>query len=370
MVSKVRAAYQTRECAAEFEVANFPLACAATMSTYRNKHEFRELCSGPLIAVGEYRFDIRVVWAVHDDGAVRGDRGLGVYVTRLDRSDGPAVVKLDLRVLNRDVAKSVASIGTCYAPLAFGVGRGCSPSFGSGVGLMDLPLSKVLDASQGFLHDGTLRVECTLSVVAGLERSSSPLLENDTQKEVLDSFRAILRSELYSDVVLKVGGQTIAAHTLVLAARCPVFAAMFSSSMKECTDRVVHIADLEPNAVREMVSFLYTGDVCAEALETDDSATAILQAAHRYQLSSLVERCVCSLSERFKAETVCERLEFADMMGCDTFKEQCLTFMKCHMHEVRETEAYARLVERRPALLRDVIDIITGPPSSKRRRIQ
>eukprot|EP00928_Gymnodinium_smaydae_P080722 TRINITY_DN64369_c0_g1_i1.p1 TRINITY_DN64369_c0_g1~~TRINITY_DN64369_c0_g1_i1.p1 ORF type:complete len:406 (-),score=114.34 TRINITY_DN64369_c0_g1_i1:351-1568(-) len=365
--SKVRAAYRTQECTAEFEIANFLLACSATTSTYRNKHEFREICSGPIISMGPYQFDIRVVWAVHDDGTLRGDRGLGVYVTRLDRSEGPAVVKLDLKVLNVEASKSVASIGTCFAPLAYGVGRGCSPSFGSGIGLMDLPLSKVMDGSQGFLHQGALRVECTLSVVTGLERSSTTTTTTDTRQEILDALSGLLDSKRDADVTLLVGGERIQAHWLVLAARCPVFAAMRDAPMKESSLREIAISDLEADAVRELVRFFYTGGVGAAALETDDAALALLQAAHRYEVASLVERCTRALVERFAVETVCERLEVADLISCETFKAQCLKFIRTHILEVKETAAYGRLAERRPALLRDLIEVITGPSRKKPR---
>lgn len=362
MTARVQAAYRTQEFAAEFEVSNFPLAVAATTSTYRNRNEFREICSGPIISVGEHQFDIRVVWSVHDDGAVRGDRGLGVYVTRLDRSEGrPVVVKLDLKVLNSDTSKSVASFGACYAPLAFGVGRGCSPSFGSGIGLMDLPLSKVLDASQGFLHKGALRVQCALSIVRGLERNSLTVVSTDTRQEVLDTWRRLLETGEHSDVTLRFGDESLEAHWLVLAARSTVFAAMRHTPMKESLGMEICISDLDPMAVRDMVTFLYTGEVRRAAMEADDPALALLQAGHRYEVSSLVGLCASALAERFAVESVSERLEVAEMISSVSFKAQCLKFIRAHILEVKETESYARLVARRPALLKDVIDIITGP---------
>eukprot|EP00929_Paragymnodinium_shiwhaense_P031219 TRINITY_DN17544_c0_g1_i1.p1 TRINITY_DN17544_c0_g1~~TRINITY_DN17544_c0_g1_i1.p1 ORF type:complete len:387 (+),score=89.05 TRINITY_DN17544_c0_g1_i1:108-1268(+) len=369
--SKVKAEYLTRDCTAEFEVANFPLAVAATTSPYRNKHEFREICSGPIITVGDYLFDIRIVWAVHEDNTVRGDRCLGVYVTRLDRSDGPAVVKLDLRVLNTDPQKVVASLGTSYAPLAFGVGRGCSPSFGSGIGLLDLPVSKVLDTSMGFLHNGALRVECMLSVVIRLEKNNPPLeTPIDTKSDLSRDLMELLKSGQQTDVTLCIAGERIPAHSLILAARSRVFAAMLTSCMLEGQgkEKIVEVTQLEPKAVREMVAFLYCGEVSREALESFESALALLQAAHRYEATALIEICAQALGKRLSVENVGECLEVADLYSCQHFKNQCLQFIKGNVADVKGTKGYERLAERRPSLLKDVIEVITEAPSAKRPR--
>merc|ERR1712185_624996 len=111
-----------------------------------------------------------------------------------------------------------------------------------------------------------------------------------------------------------------------------------------------------------MVCFLYCGEVSREMLEVDDFTLALLQAAHRYETGALIELCAQSLSKRLSVENVCERLEVADLYSIQSFKTQCLKFIKVHISDVMGTPAYERLAERRPALLKDVIEVISGPP--------
>jgi len=117
----------------------------------------------------------------------------------------------------------------------------------------------------------------------------------------------------------------------------------------------------------ELISFFYTGEINKDVMSNDESTLALLQAAHRYEAPAVVEKCTAALRSRFTNETASDRLELADMINCPAFKTQCLDFMRQHMHQVQETKSYERLVERRPALLRDIIAAMAGPAPKKRR---
>lgn len=244
---------------------------------------------------------------------------------------------------------------------------GWCPSFEGGNPIIGLNLVKILDSSQGWLHNGSLRIVCLISIVMGLDKAETVDEESTAQKGVCDSFKVLLDSKMFADLTLKVGDEHIRVHSLILAARSPVFCAMFSAGMRESQEKEVTISDLDVEAVRELVSFFYTGEFKKETLENDDSTLALLQAAHRYAAQPLVRKCTAALSSRFTVETVAERLELADLIGCTVFKDQCLEYMRQQMPEVQETASYERLVERRPALLRDVIAAMAGPASKRRR---
>merc|ERR1740139_640623 len=98
-----------------------------------------------------------------------------------------------------------------------------------------------------------------------------------------------------ADVQLRVGSETIEAHSLILSARSPVFDAMWSHDMSESRTRSVEIGDLDVPAVRAMVKFIYTGKLVTEC-SNDDSTVALLKAAHRYEVSDLVQVCVQALT--------------------------------------------------------------------------
>mmetsp|Transcript_2807 Transcript_2807/g.5525 ORF Transcript_2807/g.5525 Transcript_2807/m.5525 type:complete len:274 (-) Transcript_2807:139-960(-) len=273
-----------------------------------------------------------------------------------------------MSLVNREPSKTRGLGATeLYESIGVGSASGWSPSFGAGI--PGLTLGLVLDPSKGWLHENVLRVSAKLTLVLGLEKGpqAAPVVAN-LQQEVCDSYRSLLESHRMADVTLVVGGERIEAHSFVLMARSSVFDAMFSSSMRESREKEVVISDLRASAFRELLSFFYAGSVKKETLDQDDSTINLLQAAHRYEASSLIEVCTNALRSRLTAENVSERLEIADLMGCTVLREQCLEFMQRHMSDVKATDSYAGLVSRHPCLLKDIVDAISGPPKKKRRQ--
>lgn len=372
MIPKVRKVRRTRDFAAEFEVSNVLAAFSANMQISQDNSSFREL-TGPVASLGDYRFEFRLVYGVEKSGALKKDQDIGMYVCRTDSSQGSAFARYEVQVLNREGGKHRKLSAQQYRAFHEASSDGASswgwcPSFEGGNPIIGLSLTKILDVSQGWLHHGALRILCMISIVMGLEKIETTDDEINPQKGVCDSFKALLDSKLFADLTLRVGDEHIRVHSLVLAARSPVFCAMFSTgSMRDSLEKEVTITDLDVEAVLELVSFFYTGEFKKEALESDDSALALLQAAHRYSAAPLVRKCTTALSSRFTVETVSERLELADLIGCAVFKEQCLEYMRQQMPEIQESPSYERLVERRPALLRDVIAAMAGPPPKRRR---
>ena len=66
-------------------------------------------------------------------------------------------------------------------------------------------------------------------------------------------------NERFSDVSLAVNGREFQAHKAILAARSPVFAAMFEHEMEERKQNRVAITDVDDEVLKEMLRFIYTG---------------------------------------------------------------------------------------------------------------
>lgn len=360
----------TQECGGEFKIANFAAACATTKTISEERQECREIGSGPLLVAGGYQFGLVVVWSVNAQGGIDSDSKFGVYVRRHDSVDSDCTVLLEqVEIVNKQDPKSKRCADKKYVSIPPKGGQGWSPAFpATPAGVGGLALSDVLDASKGWLHEGALHVRCKMSIVVGtVTVGTSSVGEMTPQQEVCDALGSILASGSFADFVLRVSGERIDAHSVVLAARSPVFAAMFASPMREGRDKEVVIDDLEASAVRALLSFLYTGTVEVEVLRSDEPALALLQAAHRYEVSSLVERIAKALAARFDVNTVAEWLQVADLIGCKSFRSQCLEFMRQHMPEVQTTESFARLTSNRPAVLADIIAALV-PPAKRRRK--
>merc|ERR1719158_2587792 len=106
-----------------------------------------------------------------------------------------------------------------------------------------------------------------LSVVTYVQATNTPSVPQGGQLVLAEDLRRMLQDGNYSDVTIVVGEQVIDTHRVILAARSPVFDAMLRSNMKEGLAGKIIIEDLDPRAVRDMIGYLYTGDVKQETLD-------------------------------------------------------------------------------------------------------
>ena len=88
-----------------------------------------------------------------------------------------------------------------------------------------------------------------------------------------------------SDVVLRVGDRKFPVHRAILAARSPVFRAMFTSDMKESVAEEIQIEDMEPDVMKEVLKCVYSDQIPVEC------GCDMLIAFDRFGLISLFDRC-------------------------------------------------------------------------------
>ncbi|KAK4470078.1 hypothetical protein MN116_006542 [Schistosoma mekongi] len=139
------------------------------------------------------------------------------------------------------------------------------------------------------------------------------------------------------------------AHKAILAARSPVFAAMFGHGMEESRANRVEITDMEPDTVAEVLRYIYTGQVVG----MNRLAHELLAAADKYQLERLKIMCEEALVESLSVENACDIFGLADMHNAEQLKAHTLEFIMLHAHDVCETEGYEQLVRHRPRLLNE-----------------
>ncbi|VDO05884.1 unnamed protein product [Rodentolepis nana] len=141
------------------------------------------------------------------------------------------------------------------------------------------------------------------------------------------------------------------AHKAILAARSPVFAAMFEHGMAESRANKVYITDVEPDTLAEVLRFIYTGRVIG--LDNPVAAQELLAAADKYQLERLKAMCEEELVYHLTVDSACDILSLADIHSAEQLKTHALDFIMLHAQEVCESEGYDRLVRHRPHLLNE-----------------
>ncbi|KAL6030365.1 hypothetical protein STEG23_034370 [Scotinomys teguina] len=151
----------------------------------------------------------------------------------------------------------------------------------------------------------------------------------------------------FTDCCLVVAGQEFRAHKAILAARSPVFRAMFEHDMEESKRNRVEIHDLEPQVFKTMMDFIYTG----KAPGLDSMADVVLAAADKYRLEHLKVMCEDALCRNLSVENAAHTLILADLHSSEQLKTQALDFITSHASEISQTSSWKIMVGSYPHLV-------------------
>jgi len=127
-----------------------------------------------------------------------------------------------------------------------------------------------------------------------------------------------------SDVVIVCKGDVeLKAHRAVLAARSPVFEAMFTHEMTEKLSGQVKIPDYKMEEMRDFLLFLYHAK-----LGSYEHAAKLLELADRYQVPTLKELCEAYLTSKVTKDNAMEMLELANLFNSDILKQKAFDVVK------------------------------------------
>mmetsp|Transcript_46317 Transcript_46317/g.148758 ORF Transcript_46317/g.148758 Transcript_46317/m.148758 type:complete len:375 (+) Transcript_46317:80-1204(+) len=325
--------------------------------------------SDVITKVGDHSFRLAICWSLDSNLDVTEHSVLGAVVERL-RGAGDPAASVQFRLENKDDMHSVTvpnhdpeaqkySWTLGYYPEPYAVKREDNDGLAR---MLD-----VLDKSKGFLQDGAIVVRCKMKVALPTRRPSTmPSLQLEGPMKLGKQLGGLLDTGRHADVQIIIGAERIAAHSLILSARSPVFEAMWAHAMRENSEMSVTIDDLEPTAVRAMVKFMYTGTLDNE-LANDSITVALMKAAHKYEVADLFDHCNAVLSSDLTEECALNHLMLADMFGSERLRGTCLEFVtrsSQRIARVQQSLTFQELVKTRPHLLAEIL--VAGFPPAKR----
>ncbi|CAH2105646.1 unnamed protein product [Euphydryas editha] len=231
----------------------------------------------------------------------------------------------------------------------------------------------LLDEANGLLPEDKLTIFCEVSVVAdsiNISGQSNVVQFKVPECRLSDDLGALFDNERFSDVTLAVGGREFQAHKAILAARSPVFAAMFEHEMEERKRNRVDITDVDHEVLREMLRFIYTD----RAPNLDKMADDLLAAADKYALDRLKVMCEEALCLSLSVETAADTLILADLHSADQLKAQTIDFINTHATDVMDTAGWKNMISSHPHLIAEAFRALAtqqqqippiGPPRKR-----
>ena len=137
-----------------------------------------------------------------------------------------------------------------------------------------------------------------------------------------------------------------------MAARSPVFMAMFQSNMKEMETKIVTINDFKVEVISEMLNYIYTGTVSSN--DISEISLELLAAADKYQLDLLKDICEESLCSKLEVTNCVELFVVGDMYQTFKLRKMALRLAAENMNSIIETDVFKDLFQQKPVLAWEV----------------
>ena len=166
----------------------------------------------------------------------------------------------------------------------------------------------------------------------------------------LNQLAELLTKQSNCDVHFTLGdGERVGAHALILAARSPVFAAMFAhDAMMEAQTRSVRLDDVQPDVFRSFLHYVYRGKL-SEPL-TEETVQPLYSIADKYAIDDLKADCIDWLLGHVRIENAVPLLAWAHLHAIDQLEEAALEFIARHGKEICPLADWEQLIKNYPQL--------------------
>ncbi|XP_065203294.1 speckle-type POZ protein B-like [Planococcus citri] len=187
------------------------------------------------------------------------------------------------------------------------------------------------------LPEDELRIHCKLHFnreLVNFTSTNDVPIQTDESNNVTHDLEKLLNDKESSDLMINVNGKDYPAHRTILAARSPVFKAMFKDDTTETQQNRIEIKDIDENIFEEVLRYIYTGRV--ENLK--DTALELLPVAEKFNLEHLKNMCVSALSMLLSENTAVKILILSDLSNAEGLKTRAIEYIKANLLEVMRSE--------------------------------
>ncbi|XP_071033425.1 speckle-type POZ protein B-like [Parasteatoda tepidariorum] len=204
------------------------------------------------------------------------------------------------------------------------------------------PVSEVKDNRDKCIKNGRMFILCELFCSGGIEsqaviygnheRNVDNVNDTDIGLHTLQSdIRNLFSDKTLCDVKIRVEDEIVQAHKSILAARSPVFHAMFQLDMVEAKAGIVDIQDVDIDTFKVFMNYIY----CDTVDKMDyDGAKNLLIVAEKYEVLRLKEMCGSFLKSEISDRNACEIAALADMVSHKGLKSFAIDFIADHSKNI------------------------------------
>lgn len=182
-----------------------------------------------------------------------------------------------------------------------------------------------------------------LCELRGIRSAVTPLSQ---PCESCSATKILLNSEMFSDVIFEVEGESIHAHRCILYSRSEYFRNMFDSRMRESKEIRIPIPYVKFDVFHSVLEYLYSGTVKV----TDGRlAVDLLKAADMFRIEGLRSLCVEKVEQAVTVENAAFICQVADMHNTQNLKMFCITYIVQHFRDVIKSQSFHEVMRQDPS---------------------
>ena len=213
-------------------------------------------------------------------------------------------------------------------------------------------LTDLENPANNLLPNDTLTIWCRVEETESKTEDCKCVIEYPqttiARRKLVDDL-ATLENKNLADFVFKVENEKFAAHKIILAARSPIFAAMFQHDMQENKTNETEITDVTPAAFKALLQFIYTGHCQVGVL-----AEQLLIAANKYDIQDLKNICDKKLRKKLTVDNAVRLLVLSDLHRANDLKEGAIRFINKNAEAVIKTPTWTGFTKTYPNLLAEL----------------
>jgi len=141
--------------------------------------------------------------------------------------------------------------------------------------------------------------------------------------KLAEQMKNLFTEKTYHDIKFKVEDKEIPAYKGILITRCPYFAKMFASGMKESQEQVIEVPDVKYEVYYKLIEYLY----CDEIELTKDIAVGLLKLSDEYCLPILKTICAKYLVRILDYDNYMELANLASHYQVNELRKPLLNYL-------------------------------------------
>ncbi|KAJ1632864.1 regulator of chromosome condensation 1/beta-lactamase-inhibitor protein II [Pavlovales sp. CCMP2436] len=289
--------------------------------------------------------------------ALRGRLGLANKAVFQKHDDGEPCVPQPARIVGFEGKKVVGVSASAYFSLALTEGGdvwawgqtaagwlsvSCTNVVGSVPDHQPIPAHLNL-APRTHVMPAALRLtqDAPLLVIVSKEKWQTPTAELGLRGLGLPLLETFAANIEFSDLVLRVEGEVIRAHRVVLAGASEAFKQLLVAAPRVDGEVELAVSDISVGIMRTLLRHCYNGQ--AENTITELNALELLEAAHRFGLIGLKELCTQFLTFHLNKEIAVAVLMAADRCAAPELGAQCIQYIVHHLKAVQHCPEFGKL---------------------------